>query len=54
MGGGGSLTAVAKRRFWGMREGRDSRIAEDKRRRAGGRRAAIVSEGVEFKKSKKV
>ena len=41
-GGGGSLIVVAKRLFCGMRGVRGSRMVEVSRRRAGGRRAAIV------------
>lgn len=41
-GGGGLSTVVAKQRFWGMRDGRASKIAEETRRRVGGLRAAIA------------
>ena len=41
-GGGRSETVVAKQRFCGMRDGRDSTIAVDIRRRVGGRKAAMV------------
>ena len=42
VGGGGSLIVVARRLFCGMRVDRDSKMPEVRRRRAGGRSAAIV------------
>ena len=38
----GSLIVVARRRFWGTMAERDSKSVEGRRRRAGGRNAAIV------------
>jgi len=42
-GGGRSATAVAKQRFCGRRDGRASSTADESRRRAGVRRAAMVN-----------